>query len=163
MSTSNKIAVYPGTFDPVTYGHIDIVERASKLFDSIIIAVTKSSSKNLLFTSEERLQMIKESTAKLNNVTAECFDGLLVDYTAKKNADVIIRGLRTVSDFEFEYQMALTNRKIGKNISTIFMMPDEKYSYTSSTLVKEIARFNGDISPFVPENIIPLLLNKIKK
>ncbi len=163
MSTSGKIAVYPGTFDPVTFGHLDIIERASGLFDTLIIAVVKSSSKNMLFTCDERLQLIKESVAKLSNVTVECFDGLMVNYANKKNADVIIRGLRTVSDFEYEYRMALTNRKIGNDISTIFLMPDEKYSYISSTLVKEIARLNGDISAFVPENVISGISNKFQK
>ena len=113
-----KIAIYPGTFDPITFGHIDIMERASKLFDCIIVAAVKSSSKNMLFTIEERISMINGSISKLKNVTADSFEGLLVDYAKAKNASVIVRGLRTISDFEYELQMDLTNRKIGNGITT---------------------------------------------
>ena len=155
-----KIAIYPGTFDPVTLGHIDIIERASKLFDSIIVAAVKSSSKNMLFTIVERISMINGSISKLKNVTADSFEGLLVDYAYKKGASVIIRGLRTISDFEYELQMDLTNRKIGNGITTVFLMPGEKYSYISSTLIKEIAKLKGDISSFVPENAVKLIKSK---
>jgi len=155
-----KIAIYPGTFDPITFGHIDIIERASKLFDSIIVAAVKSSSKNMLFTIEERISMINGSISKLKNVTADSFEGLLVDYAYKKGTSVIIRGLRTISDFEYELQMDLTNRKIGNGITTVFLMPGEKYSYISSTLIKEIAKLKGDISSFVPENAVKLIKSK---
>ena len=155
-----KIAIYPGTFDPVTLGHIDIIERASKLFDSIIVAAVKSSSKNMLFTIVERISMINGSISKLKNVTVDSFDGLLVDYANGKNASAIIRGLRTVSDFDYELQMDLTNRKIGNGITTVFLMPGEKYSYISSTLIKEIAKLKGDISSFVPENAVKLIKSK---
>ena len=157
---NEKIAVYPGTFDPVTFGHIDIIERASNLFDSIIVAAVKNSSKKMLFTPEERIQMIEESVSGMNNVTVESFGGLLVNYANSKNAATIIRGLRTISDFEYELQMDLTNRKIGNGITTVFLMPGEKYSYISSTLVKEIAKLKGDVSSFIPGNAVKLIKSK---
>lgn len=150
---AKKTAIYPGTFDPVTYGHIDVLERAAKMFDNIIISVVKNSSKNTLFTYDERVDMIKSVAREINNVKVTAFEGLLVDYAKSQNAGVIIRGLRAVSDFEYEFQMALTNRKIAPDIETVFLMPGEKYSYISSTLVREIARYKGDVSAFVPKEV----------
>ena len=163
MSTAGKIAVYPGTFDPVTLGHIDIIQNAARLFDTVIVSAVKSSSKKMLFDIDERIDMLKESVKGISNVIVDSFEGLLVDYANSKKADTIIRGLRTVSDFEYEYQMALTNRKIGKDITTIFFMPNEKYSYISSTIVKEIAFLKGDLSPFVPANVLSHINSKTGK
>lgn len=157
-----RIAIYPGTFDPVTYGHLDIVERASKLFDIVVLAVVTSSSKNTLFLIEERIEMAKQTAGKFKNVSVEAFDGLLVDYARAKKASAIIRGIRAVSDFEYEFQMALTNRKINPKIETVFLTPSEKYSYISSTFVRDIARFNGDVSHFVPPYVSRKLKAKFK-
>jgi len=157
---NKKVAVYPGTFDPITYGHLDVVLRASELFDKVIMAVSESSTKNTLFTVDERIEMIKESTSKIKNVKVSSFEGLLVDYARFRGADVIIRGLRAISDFEYEFQMALTNRKIAENISTVFLMPNEKYTYLNSTLVKEIAKYKGDVSAFVPKFVLKKLNEK---
>jgi pantetheine-phosphate adenylyltransferase len=153
-----KVAVYPGTFDPITYGHIDVIERAAALFDEVIIAVSVSSAKSTLFTVDERIDMIRHSVKHIKNVTVTSFEGLLVDFAGSKNVDVIIRGLRAISDFEYEFQMALTNRKISEHITTVFLMPNEKYTYLNSTLVREIALFGGDVSSFVPKYV----LNKLK-
>ncbi len=157
---AKKTAIYPGTFDPVTFGHIDVLERAAKLFDEVIISVVKASSKNTLFTYEERVDMIKSVTSNIKNLKVTAFEGLLVDYAKSQNADVIIRGLRAVSDFEYEFQMALTNRKIAPDVETVFLMPGEKYSYISSTLVREIARYKGDVSAFVPKEVAEKLKSK---
>jgi len=161
LNPSHKIAVYPGTFDPVTFGHINIIENAAKLFDTVIVSVVKSSSKKMLFACDERMKLVKEAVNGIDNVTVESFEGLLADYANSKKADTIIRGLRNVSDFEYEYQMALTNRKIGNGITTIFLMPNEKYSYISSTIVREIALLKGDLSAFVPQNVISEVKKKI--
>lgn len=158
-----KIAIYAGTFDPITYGHIDVLERAALLFDKVIIAVSESSSKKALFSVDERLDMILGCTKKLKNVKAESFKGLLVEYAKKRNASAIVRGLRAISDFEYEFQMALTNRKIAESITTVFLMPNEKYTYLNSTLVREIALHDGDVSPFVPDNVLKMLKEKYKK
>jgi len=160
---NKKTAIYPGTFDPVTFGHIDVLERAAKIFDKVIISVAKSSSKDALFSIKERTELIKKVTVKLKNVEIDVFEGLLVKYAVKKNAGVIIRGLRAISDFEFEFQMALTNRKISPEIETIFLMPNEKYSYISSTLVKEIGAYGGNLSSFVPKIVSEKLKEKFKK
>lgn len=157
---SKRIAIYPGTFDPVTLGHIDVLERASILFDKVIISVSGNSEKNTLFSTKERVDMIKEVTHDMKNVEADRFTGLVVDYAIKKKADALIRGLRAVSDFEFEFQMALTNRKISSKIETVFLMPNEKYSFISSTLVKEIARYGGELDMFVPKSIAIKLRKK---
>jgi pantetheine-phosphate adenylyltransferase len=148
-----KIAIYPGTFDPFTNGHLDIVQRARALFDEIIITIARNSSKEPLFSAEERIDMIKEAIRSLDNVSVDSFDGLLVNYAKQKNANVIIRGLRMISDFEYEFQMALMNRKLADEIATVFLMPDEKYTYLSSSIVREIAQLGGDYKPFVPPNI----------
>lgn len=147
---SKITAIYPGTFDPLTYGHIDIIERASPLFDKLIVAAAVNSSKTTLLNIEERLEIINVSIKDYNNCNAESFEGLLTDFAVKQNAGCIIRGLRTVSDFEYEYQMALMNRKILPDIVTLFLMPSEKFSYISSTLVREIAKFGGDVKEFIP-------------
>ncbi len=152
-------AIYPGTFDPVTYGHLDVLDRAAGIFRSVTISVAEASGKNTLFTIEERIKLIK-NTVKAKNVFVESFDGLLVDYAAGKKAGVILRGLRAISDFEYEFQMALTNRKIAPEIETVFLMPNEKYSYISSTFVKEIAKFGGDVSAFVPPYVKAMLRKK---
>jgi pantetheine-phosphate adenylyltransferase len=157
---TKRIAIYPGTFDPITLGHLDVLERACSLFDEVIISAAVSSSKNTLFTIDERLEAIKLSAGHLKNCFVEKFDGLLVNYAMKKNASVIIRGLRAISDFEFEFRMALTNRKIAPMVETVFLMPGEKYSYISSTLVREVARYGGDVSEFVPKETAEMIKKK---
>lgn len=156
-------AIYPGTFDPLTLGHLDVLKRACRLFDEVIISVAKSSSKNTLLTPEERIEVINDSVKELKNCSVESFDGLLVNYAKEKKANVIIRGLRAISDFEFEFQMALTNRKIAENIETVFLMPGEKYSFISSTLVREIAKYGGDVSEFVPRGALKIIAEKYSK
>ncbi|MBC8184254.1 pantetheine-phosphate adenylyltransferase [candidate division KSB1 bacterium] len=157
-----KIGIYPGTFDPITNGHIDIIKRAVLLFDDVIVAVTTNSAKTPLFSIEERIEMIKDSTRKIKNVDVDSFHGLLVDYVSKKEATAVIRGLRATSDFEFEFQMALINRKLSNNLVTVFLMPHEKYTYLNSSIVKEVATFEGDVSCFVPENVNSKLIDKLK-
>ena len=148
-----KIAVCPGTFDPVTYGHIDIIKRASKIFDKLIIAVAHNQEKLALFTVDERIAMLKDSLKGMKNVTIDDFDGLVVDYVRQIGANVVIRGLRMISDFDYEFQMALTNRKLAGEIETIFMMPHESYSYISSKLIKETAGLGADLRHFVPPKV----------
>jgi pantetheine-phosphate adenylyltransferase len=158
-----KIAVYPGTFDPLTFGHLDVIKRASDLFDTVIIAAVKQSSKETLLSIEERIKIIKSSVKNIRNCKVDVFDGLLIDYANSKKANIIIRGLRAISDFEYEFQMALTNRKLSENIETIFLMPNEQYSYLSSTLVREIAKYGGNIREFVPKEASLIIYNKLKK
>jgi pantetheine-phosphate adenylyltransferase len=156
-------AIYPGTFDPITFGHLDILFRAIKMFDEIIITIAINPSKKPLFSLEERKQLIQTVLADqeaLQNVTVEAFEGLLVKYAVEKKACAIIRGLRAVSDFEYELQMALMNRRLEDSISTVFMMPHEKYTYLNSSIVKEVARLGGDISNFVPPSVAEALLSK---
>ena len=159
-------AVYPGSFDPVTNGHLDIIKRAASLFDSLTIAVIRNPSKKPFFTAAERTGFVKRAIAgegieKINpNVKVSSFGGLLVDYMRKTGAAVVIRGLRAVSDFEYEFQMALMNRKLLKQVDTVFMMPDERYSYLSSKLVREVASFGGDVSAFVPGFVVQRLKAK---
>lgn len=155
-----RTAIYPGSFDPLTNGHLDVLQRASKLFDRVVVAIAKNESKNPLFTLNERLALLKPAIARMPNVEVEIFEGLLVDYARKQNAVAIVRGLRAVSDFEFEFQMALMNRKLNEQIETIFMMPKETYTFISSRIVKEIARLGGDISPFVPPHVETALRKK---
>jgi pantetheine-phosphate adenylyltransferase len=157
-----RIAIYPGSFDPLTNGHLDVVQRAAKLFDRVIVAVAKNESKHPLFAQAEREALVKAAVKGLANVETDSFDGLLVDYVAAKKARAIVRGLRAVSDFEFEFQLALMNRKLDENIETIFMMPKDTYTFLSSRIVKEIARLGGDVSPFVPAHVQAALRKKLK-
>jgi pantetheine-phosphate adenylyltransferase len=157
-----KIAIYPGTFDPITYGHVDIIERASRLFDKIIITVARNPAKTPLFTADERVKLIEKSInsiKKKSNFRIETFDGLIVKYAKKQGASAIIRGLRAISDFEYELQMALMNRRLQQDMTTVFLMPHENYTYLNSTIVKEVAGFGGDISNFVP----PIVEEKLKE
>lgn len=153
--------VYPGSFDPLTFGHIDIIRRAKKLFGKVIVAVGSPSSKNFLFTVEERVEIIKNFFKDEKDIEVEKIDGLLVDFVKKKNAKAIIRGIRAVSDFEYEFQMAWMNRKLYPEIEVVFLLPSEKYAYLSSTLVKEIALLKGDLTGLVPEFIIEKIKKKI--
>jgi pantetheine-phosphate adenylyltransferase len=157
-----RTAIYPGSFDPLTNGHLDVVQRAAKLFDRVIVAVAKNEGKNPLFTLNERLGLVKKSIAHLPNVEADSFDSLLVEYVVNRQAQAIVRGLRAVSDFEFEFQLALMNRKLDENIETIFMMPKDTYTFLSSRIVKEIARLGGDVSAFVPAHVQTALVKKLK-
>ena len=155
-------AIYPGSFDPVTYGHMDIIKRSSNITDELIVGVLNNNVKMPLFSVEERVKMLKEVTSSLTNVTIVPFDGLLVDFARQMKADFIIRGLRAITDFEYELQMSQTNHKLEPNVETIFLTTNIKYSYLSSTTVKEIAAFGGDISQFVPEVVAEELKNKMK-
>ncbi len=155
-------AIYPGTFDPVTYGHIDLIKRAAKIFDEVIVAVSSESQKQVLFSPEERKQMILRATKGLKSVRVEIFSGLIVDYARRKKVTVILRGLRMLSDFEYEFQMALTNRKLDSSIETIFMMPKESYSYLSSKLIKEAASLGASLKGFVPSFVASNLKRKLK-
>ncbi len=157
-----NIAIYPGTFDPVTYGHLDVIARASKLFDKVFVAVAHSAEKGTLFSAKERVSMMSGAVAGLKNVKVEAFDGLVVDYAVRKSAKVVVRGIRMISDFEYEFQMALTNRKLNVAVETLFLMPSEAYSYLSSKLIKEVARLGADVSKFVPENVEKKLKEKLK-
>ncbi|NLT94662.1 MAG: pantetheine-phosphate adenylyltransferase [Clostridia bacterium] len=158
-----KIAVYPGTFDPVTFGHVHITQRAAKLFDKVIMAIALDSSKKTLFTVEERMALIEECClADLPNVEIEIFEGLLVNYVKKKGAVAIIRGLRAVSDFENEMQMASINRHLNENVETIFLMTDSEYSFISSSVIKNVAALGGDVSHFVPPAVEKALKKKFK-
>lgn len=154
-------AVYPGTFDPVTYGHIDIIKRAARIFDELVVAVAHNAEKPSLFSTEERVDMLKKSVGHIRNVKIDDFDSLVVKYVKSKGINVIIRGLRMISDFEYEFQMALTNRKLNKNIETIFMMPNESYSYLSSRLIKETASLGANLGAFVPKFVEKKLKEKL--
>ncbi|SKA92307.1 Phosphopantetheine adenylyltransferase [Caloramator quimbayensis] len=159
----SKIAVYPGSFDPITNGHIDIIERTSKIFDKVIVAVLENpDKKNPLFTLEERVELINKATKNIPNIEIDSFKGLLIDYMHKRNAKVIIKGLRAVSDFEYEFQMALLNNKLDAEVETLFMMTNNKYSYLSSSAVKQVAMYGGCIKELVPGEIITDILLKMK-
>ncbi|MEK7249042.1 MAG: pantetheine-phosphate adenylyltransferase [Bacteroidota bacterium] len=155
------IAIYPGTFDPITNGHIDVVQRATEMFSKVIVLVARNSTKSPLFNDKERVEMIKEVFRGNRRVSVDVFDGLLVEYARKKKATVLVRGLRAVSDFEFEFQMALTNRKLDPGIDTVFLMPHARYTYLNSSIVREVARLGGDVSPFVPANVRRRLQEKV--
>ncbi|MCC6414725.1 MAG: pantetheine-phosphate adenylyltransferase [Opitutaceae bacterium] len=142
--------IYPGTFDPITHGHLDVLGRAAKLFDRVTVAIATNAGKAPLFSADERQYMVRQVITHLPNVTVTVFDGLLVEFATAQNAQAIIRGLRALSDFEFEFNMALMNRHLNPELETLFVMPNEQFSYTSSTLVKQVARYGGDISHFVP-------------
>ena len=154
-----KTAVYPGSFDPATFGHLDIIARSSKIFDKLIVAVISNPHKRPLFSISERVKILK-NTVKQKNVEVVSFGGLLVNFMKSKNAEIIVRGLRVVSDFEYEFQMALTNRKLHPEIETVFLTPAEKWTYISSTLVKEIASLGGDVKCFVPPIVVAMLSSK---
>ena len=156
----SKVAIYPGTFDPITFGHIDIIERGVTLFDKIIVAILFNPAKKFVFSIEERKEMIKESLSHLDNIEIVSFDGLLVDLAVKVNANAILRGLRAVSDFEYEFQLALMNRKLNRKIQTIFLMTGLRWVFTSSSIIKEAAHFNADISDMVPEIVNRMIKEK---
>jgi len=156
-----KIAVYPGSFDPITNGHLDVIRRAASMFGRVIVAVAHNSEKAPLFTVEERVALTRQSVKGLRNVVVDTFRGLLVNYVRRKHAHVVVRGLRAVSDFEFEFQMALMNRKLEPRVETIFLMPKDEYTFLSSGLVKEIAELGGDVSEFVPPTVEKALRRKL--
>lgn len=156
-----KIAVYPGSFDPITNGHFDIIKRASKLFDKLIVAVLYNSSKNSLFTFEERVELIKDVVKDIDNVEVDSFTGLLIDYCNDKKVNAIIRGLRAVSDFEYELQMAQMNRQLNQDIETVILTTSTKYSFISSSLIKEVGKYKGDISELVPNNVSKEVYKKL--
>lgn len=153
-----RIAIYPGSFDPVTMGHLDIIERGLTLFDKIIVTILQNPSKTYLFSLEERIEMLEDGLGNFNNVEIDHFDGLLVEYANKRNAHAILRGMRAVSDFEYEFQMALMNRKLHREIQTVFLMTSLRWIYTSSSIIKEAARYGGDIQDMVP----PLVHKRLK-
>lgn len=149
--------IYPGTFDPITYGHLDVLDRAARLFDRVTVAIARNPGKNPVFQPEQRLALVQAAITKHPHVTATLFDGLLVEFALAQKADAIIRGLRALSDFEFEFNMALMNRHLEPRIETLFVMPNEQFSYTSSSLVKQVARYGGDVSNFVPPEVAAAL------
>ncbi|MEQ8764165.1 MAG: pantetheine-phosphate adenylyltransferase [Planctomycetota bacterium] len=158
----SRCAIYPGTFDPVTNGHLDLIERGRGLFDELVVAIARNPSKTPLFSPDERAAMLETLSAEWPEVIIDCFDGLVVDYVRERQAGFILRGLRSVTDFEYEYQMALTNRSLAPGIDTVFVMPDERFAYTSSTLIKDIASHGGDVSRFVPDLVARQLRAKLE-
>ena len=158
-----KIAVYPGTFDPITNCHLDIIKRASQIFKRVIVAVSENPHKNPIFSLEERRQLIHDTIIDLENVDVEVFDGLLVHYVQKKGISVLIRGLRVISDFEYEFQMALMNKKLMPELETVYFMPSEEFTYLNSTIVKEVARLGGEITCFLPSVVVKALRGKMKE
>lgn len=155
-------AIYPGSFDPVTKGHLDIIERTSKIMDHLIVAVLENPRKQAVFTVEERLEMLKCVIGESKNIQVDYFQGLLIDYAGQKDIKLIVKGLRAISDFEYEFQMALVNLKLKPHIETLFMMTNSKYSYLSSSIVKEIASFGGDIRDFVPDQVYEMIMKKYR-
>ena len=160
--TVEKLAVYPGSFDPVTNGHLDLVRRATGIFQKVVVAVLRNIQKDCLFTVEERVELLRESVSGLPNVEVDAFDGLLVDYVRRKKARHILRGIRAVSDFEYEFQMALMNRRLAPDLETVFLMPREEYTYLSSRLVREVARLGGPVEGLVPPPVIRLLKERFR-
>jgi pantetheine-phosphate adenylyltransferase len=158
-----RTVIYPGSFDPLTNGHLDVIQRATKLFDKVIVAVAQNESKNPLFELSERVNMVQQAIQHLPAVEVDSFDGLLVDYVESRSGQAVVRGLRAVSDFEFEFQLALMNRKLNERIETIFMMPKDTYTFLSSRIVKEIARLGGDVSSFVPALVQTALKTRLSK
>jgi len=158
-----RTALYPGTFDPITNGHLDLIKRASRIFDHLVVAVADNPAKETLLTREERITLLSDSVEGLNNVEVKHFSGLTVEYARKLKVTAIIRGLRVFSDFEYEFQMALMNRKLVPEVETVFLVPSEQYTYLSSSLIKDIARFRGDISGFVPPPVAKKLTEKFKQ
>jgi pantetheine-phosphate adenylyltransferase len=162
MEKNMSIAVYPGSFDPITNGHIDLIERATRIFDKLVVAVAENPGKSPLFTIEERIEMVKKTTEQFENVIVDKISGLTVDYVRQHGASVIIRGLRAISDFEYELQMALMNRKLNSQIETIFLMPNLQYSYVKSSHIKEIAKLGACLDGLVPDLVIGMLKEKFK-
>ncbi len=156
-----RIAICPGSFDPITNGHLDVIQRAARLFDRVVVAVAVNQPKGPLFSTAERLELVRQVVVALPNVEADSFSGLLVDYVAQRGAHAVVRGLRAVSDFEFEFQLALMNRKLNEQVETIFMMPRESYTFLSSRLVKEIASLGGDVAEFVPPPVLEALKRRL--
>jgi len=163
MGEKMRIGIYPGSFDPVTFGHLDIILRSSQLVDTLIIGVLKNSSKVPLFNTEERVELLREVTKDIPNVIIESYDGLLVDYAREKNASVIFRGLRVVTDFEYELQLAQTNHKLNPDVDTVFLTTSVQYSYLSSSTVREIASYGGNVEQFVPTCVVQAIQDKFKK
>ncbi|MYI88734.1 MAG: pantetheine-phosphate adenylyltransferase [Gammaproteobacteria bacterium] len=163
MSDSITRAIYPGSFDPITRGHIDLVERASRLFDEVVVAVADSKSKRTLFTLEERVDLIQKTTEHLTDVSVVGFTGLLIDFARQMNTNIVIRGLRAVSDFEYEFQLSWMNRQLEPDIETLFFAPAENYAFVSASLVKEIAQFGGNVSKFVHPEVNKALKNKLNR
>jgi pantetheine-phosphate adenylyltransferase len=158
--TMRGVAVYPGTFDPVTLGHLDVIARASRIFARLVVAVAKTPKKNLWFDLEERMNLVRDASSHLKNVEVDAFEGLLVDYARDRGVHVLVRGLRAFSDFEYEFQMALTNRKLAHSVETVFLMTSETHSYISSSVVREVAELGGDASGFVPKCVYAAILEK---
>ena len=156
-------ALYPGTFDPPTNGHLDLIERGAKLFDHLIVAILNNPVKDPLFTVEERVEMLKESTATLKNVSVATFDGLMVEFARKQGASAVLRGIRAISDYEYEFQMALMNRRLAPEIETVFLQPAGRYSFVSSRMLKEVFSFGGDVTGLVPPNVLKRLRGRINK
>ena len=158
----SKIAIYPGSFDPLTFGHLNIIERGRLVFDKLIVSVAHNTSKRTIFSLEERVEILKEELGHYDDVVIDSFDGLLVEYVKKMNVKVLLRGIRTISDFEYEFQMALSNKTLDSSVETIFMMTDLKYSYISSSLIKEIVKFGGSVKEMVPASVEKKLLSKLR-
>lgn len=158
-NNNSKIAIYPGTFDPITNGHVDVIERASELFNKVYVVIAINSKKTTLFTEDERLEMAKESLSQIDNVEVITYQGLTVECAKELNASAIVRGIRAISDYEYEFQIALMNRKLAPNVHTVFLLPNEKYTYLNSSIIREISRYNHDVSDFVPNCVV----NKLKE
>ncbi|MBF0619216.1 MAG: pantetheine-phosphate adenylyltransferase [Candidatus Omnitrophica bacterium] len=158
-----KFAIYPGSFDPVTYGHLDVMKRAVGIFGKVVVAVANNSSKKYLFTLDERVAMVKEATRGVKGISVENFEGLVTNFARRRKTNVLVRGLRMTSDFEYEFQMALTNRRLAEDIETVFLMPSEGFSFLSSSLLREVAKLDADISSFVPKCIEKRLRERLKK
>lgn len=156
----SRSAIYPGSFDPITYGHIDLIKRAAGVFDEVIVAVAENTHKSTLFSVQERVGMAEESVGDIGNVRVESFRGLVIDYARRKKVNVLVRGVRMVSDFEYELQMALTNRRLAETVETVFLMPSEGYSFLSSTLIKEAVSLGADVTSFVPASVAGRLKEK---
>jgi pantetheine-phosphate adenylyltransferase len=158
-----RLAIYPGSFDPVTYGHLDVMKRAVSIFGQVIVAVADNPSKSYLFSREERTQILREATKGMKGIKIDSFSGLVTDYARRKKTNVLIRGLRMTSDFEYEFQMALTNRRLAEKIETVFLMPSERFSFLSARLLKEAAKLGADVSSFVPKSVEKRLKERLKK
>ncbi|MBF0490119.1 MAG: pantetheine-phosphate adenylyltransferase [Candidatus Omnitrophica bacterium] len=158
-----KAAIYPGSFDPVTNGHLDVIQRAARVFDKVVVAVANNSTKNVLFTIGERVEMLKKVTKGIKGVEVDTFDSLVIDYARRKKINVLIRGLRMTSDFDYEFQIALTNRRLAEDVETVFLMPSEHVSFVSSSILKEVASLNADISSFVPKVVEEQLKKRLRR